>query len=231
MYERYMKPSIYNRIVHLLMVFLECQIFVFSVFSCFEGLAKIVISLTGALFISLCGIVMGVLLYFAIEKREKDAISTDTDIKNFKNLFQIELFLVVMLHELERLVLSEEYGQEKHVHAVISRHMEECTNEACPCKNYEPEYDKKFTTIGSKKLTGSLSMGGTLGLGTATSLQELKRLPYKITYRTKVDIFKQEFEIRVDSFLEAFPKAYGIKLLKSFFNHKYCDSSYKALFV
>jgi hypothetical protein len=36
--------------------------------------------------------------------------------------------------------------------------MEECMNEACPCKNYEPEYDKKFTSVGggapgSRRLT------------------------------------------------------------------------------
>lgn len=35
----------------------------------------------------------------------------------------------------------------------------------------------------------------------------------------------------MEKFLEENPKAVGIKLLKSFFNHKYCDSSYKALFV
>lgn len=40
--------------------------------------------------------------------------------------------------------------------------MEECTNEQCPCKNYEPEYDKKFITLGSKRLTASMSMGGTM---------------------------------------------------------------------
>jgi hypothetical protein len=56
-------------------------------------------------------------------------------------------------------------------------------------------------------------------------------LPYKINYKTKVEIFKKEFEDRVEKFLEENPKAVGIKLLKSFFNHKYCDSSYKALFV
>ena len=76
-----------------------------------------------------------------------------------------------MLHEMERLVTNEEYGQEKHIHSVISRHMEECENEQCLCRNYEPEYDKKFTTVGSKRLTGSLSMGGTLAaIGSAQSL-------------------------------------------------------------
>jgi len=52
-----------------------------------------------------------------------------------------------------------------------------------------------------------------------------------LNYKTKIEIFKQEFEIRIDKFLEVYPKAHGVKLLKSFFNHKYCDSSYKALFV
>lgn len=86
--------------------------------------------------------------------------------------------------------------------------------------------------MGSKRLTSTFSMGGTLGIGgTTNTIQELKRLPYKITYKTKVEIFKKEFDSRVNGFLEAYPKAYGIKLLKSFFNHKYCDSSYKALFV
>ena len=62
-------------------------------------------------------------------------------------------------------------------------------------------------------------------------MAELKRLPFKINYKTKVEIFKREFENRIEMFLEEHPKSYGIKLLQSFFHHKYCDSSYKALFV
>jgi hypothetical protein len=47
-----------------------------------------------------------------------------SDMANFENLFDVELYLVVMLHELERLVLSEEYAHEKHIHAIVGRHME-----------------------------------------------------------------------------------------------------------
>ena len=109
--------------------------------------------------------------------------------------------------------------------------MEECQNDSCPCKNYEPEYDKKFTTVGSKRaLSKSLTFGGSIG-NAASSLSDLKRLPYKVTYKTKVEVFKKEFEYRVEKFVEQYPKSYGIKLLKSFFHHKYCDSSFKALFV
>jgi len=75
------------------------------------------------------------------------------------------------------------------------------------------------------------SSGASSGYKSSNSIVDLKRLPYKINYKTKVEIFKKEFEDRVESFLEENPKSCGIKLLKSFFNHKYCDSSYKALFV
>ena len=116
--------------------------------------------------------------------------------------------------------------------------MEECTNENCPCKSYEPEYDKKFNSmymsrrLTTKQFSVGFSSGGSSSFGKQiSSYQDLKRLPYKINYKTKVEIFKKEFEDRVEKFLDENPKAVGIKLLKSFFNHKYCDSSYKALFV
>lgn len=35
----------------------------------------------------------------------------------------------------------------------------------------------------------------------------------------------------IDRFLEKHPKSVGLKLQKSFFNHEYMKSSYKALFV
>ena len=84
----------------------------------------------------------------------------------------------------------------------------------------------------TKSFNSAVGSGGgsSNGLG-ASSLADLKRLPYKINYKTKVEIFKKEFEDRIESFLEEHPKSCGIKLLKSFFNHKFCDSSYKALFV
>ncbi len=86
----------------------------------------------------------------------------------------------------------------------------------------------------SRRFTNQFSIGfssGSSGYKSSNSIVDLKRLPYKINYKTKVEIFKKEFEDRVENFLEEHPKSCGIKLLKSFFNHKYCDSSYKALFV
>jgi hypothetical protein len=80
--------------------------------------------------------------------------------------------------------------------------MEECQNESCPCKNYEPEYDKKFTSnFSSRKFTKQFSMRFSSGSSiykSSNSVMDLKRLPYKINYKTKVEIFKKEFEDRVE---------------------------------
>ena len=97
--------------------------------------------------------------------------------------------------------------------------MEECTDLNCVCKNYEPEYDKKFTSgFLSRKFTkshSSVMIGSISSIGKSggSSMADLKRLPFKINYKTKVEIFKREFENRIDMFLEEHPKSYGIKLL------------------
>ena len=105
----------------------------------------------GLFYISLGGIFLAIVMIFKIDTNEKDILSMGTDIKNYESIFNVELYLVVMLHELERLTNSEEYALEKHVYAIVGRHMEECHNENCPCKNYEPEYDKKFTSMFSPR--------------------------------------------------------------------------------
>lgn len=188
---------------------------------------------TSLLFIALGSLFLTMGLLYHIDRKEAEILAVGTDMANFEGQANIELYLVVMLHELERLVQNEDYSHEKHIHAIIGRHMEQCTYSACLCKTYEPEYDKKFTTVfSSRRLTKNFSsVGSASSLGRPGSANDLRRLPYKINYRTKVEIFKKEFEDRVEGFLHEHGKSYGIKLLKSFFNHKYCDSSYKALFV
>ena len=159
---------------------------------------------TGLFFISLGAFFFAILMIFFIDKKEQDILSAGTDMHNYENIFDCELYLVVMLHELERLTLSEEYAHEKHIHAIIGRHMEECKDKDCLCRNYEPEYDKKFTNVFvSKRLTKTFSSyagggaggsGSSLGKQNSNSNMDLKKLPYKINYRTKVEIFKKEFE-------------------------------------
>jgi hypothetical protein len=232
---RYEIPQKYNRVVHVTIVILECQLFTFSFFAFLVAVLNFKMTGTSLIFVALIGFFMATLMIYKIDTNEHEILSVSSDIKHFESSSEIELYLVVMLHELERLTQSEEYAHEKHVHAIVGRHMEECQNEGCPCKNYEPEYDKKFTTqLFSRRFTKQFSVGfssGSSGYKSSNSIVDLKRLPYKINYKTKVEIFKKEFEDRVESFLEENPKSCGIKLLKSFFNHKYCDSSYKALFV
>jgi len=99
------------------------------------------------------------------------------------------------------LTINEEHAKEKHIHAIISRHMEECKADQCICKTYEPEYDKKFTQRGGSMRMSTRGLGissRTFSLPAAGSINDLKKLPYKITYKTKIDIFKAEFAKKVD---------------------------------
>jgi hypothetical protein len=68
------------------------------------GFSGVSIGNIGMMFLGIAGVAMAIFLYFAIDKRELDIKTINVDIKNFKNLFQIELYVVCMLHELERLV-------------------------------------------------------------------------------------------------------------------------------
>lgn len=70
LYDRFMRPSLYNKLVHLCMVFLECQLFLFTLMSCFQGLAKINLGLTSIIFLIICGAVVAFVLDFLIKKKE-----------------------------------------------------------------------------------------------------------------------------------------------------------------
>ena len=151
MQQRLMIPQVYSRIVHVTMILLESQLFSFSLTAFLVNVVDFMLTGTGLVFISSFGIFIALLLIFLIDRNEQNILAIGADIKNYDSVFEMELYLVVMLHELGRLTLNEEYAHEKHVHAIVGRHMEECTNEGCPCKNYEPEYDKKFNSMFSSR--------------------------------------------------------------------------------
>lgn len=112
----------------------------------FVTLVGFTLTPTGLISIALTGLFSSILLILKIDRKEEDILALGNDMTNFESIFDVELFLVVMLHELERLVQNEDYAHEKHIHAILGRHMEECTSDPhCVCKTYEPEYDKKFT--------------------------------------------------------------------------------------
>ncbi len=46
---------------------------------------------------------MAILMIYKIDTNEQEILSVSSDIKNFESLSEVELYLVVMLHELERL--------------------------------------------------------------------------------------------------------------------------------
>ena len=66
-YERYVKPSIYNKYVHLVMVLLESQLLVFNIFSTIVDMTGFKITETSIIYIILGGFIIGVLLHYAIE--------------------------------------------------------------------------------------------------------------------------------------------------------------------
>lgn len=69
------------------MIFLECQLLVFSLMACFEGFADITLGMIGILFLIITGGSVAFVLDYLIKKKEQEIISIDTDLKNFKNIF------------------------------------------------------------------------------------------------------------------------------------------------
>ena len=68
------------------------------------------LTFTGLIFVGLSGIILAVLLIVKIDRKEEDALALGNDMANFENESDVELYLVVMLHELERLTNDEEYA-------------------------------------------------------------------------------------------------------------------------
>lgn len=74
----------------------------------------------------------------------------------FKSETDMELYISLLFLELEKLKDPQkgvEHSSTSSIFTIISRHMEHCRSEECICKKYEPEYDKKFSSIGSRRLT------------------------------------------------------------------------------
>jgi hypothetical protein len=62
--------------------------------------------------------------------------------------------------------------------------MEHCRNDDCICKKYEVEFDKKFSSIGSRRLTMRQSTSFS-----SVDYMLKKKIPIKISYETKCGIF------------------------------------------
>lgn len=86
-YERYMKPSAYSRSMQIILVFYESQIFVFSMMSFFVGLSQHHMNYFTMVYIFLVGVLMGIFLIYAIDKKEQDIISVGSEMKNYRSLF------------------------------------------------------------------------------------------------------------------------------------------------
>jgi hypothetical protein len=81
-----------------------------TIVSFFVLIASFTLTPTGIVYCCLSGLVLAFFLISYMDKREQDIISIGSDIKNYRNLFQIELYVVKMLHELEKFSQNDEYG-------------------------------------------------------------------------------------------------------------------------
>lgn len=85
------------------MVILECQLFIFSFFAFLVAILNFKMTGVGLVYIAIIGFFMAILMIYKIDTNEQEILSVSSDIKNFESLSEVELYLVVMLHELERL--------------------------------------------------------------------------------------------------------------------------------
>lgn len=192
---------------------------------------------------------LGFAIILSIERdHQTEALARDNrDPEAFESETEMELYVNILLKNLTNLVrggrlnrFAEKYSSSPEIFTIISRHMEDCKNEECVCRKYEPEFDKKFSSRGmsTRKLTRrqsreSFSFGGPSRID---SSYFRKKAPVKISYESKCAIFMAELADCLDRFSQS-PKCrstgagVGIKLQKSYFYHEHMQSSYKALFV
>ena len=148
----------------------------------------------------------------------------------------MELYINMLICKIEKLMdkgsEGDQYASSPQIFTIISRHMENCQKEDCICKKYEPEYDKKFSSnaYSSRRLTKRISSNNERGLST----DHRRKMPIKIAYKSKCQIFMAEVGDCMERFLQS-PQirggGVGLKLQKSYFYHTFMDSSFKALFV
>jgi hypothetical protein len=79
------RPSVYNKYVHIITVFFESILFVFSLFASLNQIMSNESASTSILYIVILGILIGMLVYCAIEKKELMIVAMGSDMKAFTN--------------------------------------------------------------------------------------------------------------------------------------------------
>jgi hypothetical protein len=230
--EKLYQPSVYDRIVHgieyffyALVFFLQCVIVLqdFGLLDPFSLAREFLPLITVLAF-------LGFGIIFSIERNHQtEALARDNrDPEAFESETEMELYVNILLKNLTKLVRggrlnlgAENYSSSPDIFTIISRHMEDCKNEECVCRKYEPEFDKKFSSRGmsTRKLTRrqssmSYSFGGPTRVD---SSYFRKKAPVKISYESKCAIFMAELADCLDRFSQS-PKCrstgagVGIKL-------------------
>ena len=82
---RYEIPQVYNRVVHVTIVILECQLFTFSFFAFLVAVLNFKMTGTGLIFVALIGLFMAILMIYKIDTNEHEILSVSSDIKHFED--------------------------------------------------------------------------------------------------------------------------------------------------
>jgi len=85
------------------MIILESQLAAFSLFAILVNIIEFKLDGTGLIFVGVCGFFIAIFLTLYVDRKEHEILSIGSDLKNYESVFEMELYLVVMLHELERL--------------------------------------------------------------------------------------------------------------------------------
>ena len=223
-------PRMYNKLLHWFDTLVSSVVMTLHVFIILEDMLDEQVYFELLPVIALVAVSLAGILITQESYKLRELIARDNRVHQlFKNEMDMHLYINLLLYELVKLKSLDKgvsHSSTPQIFTIISRHMEHCRNEDCICKKYEPEYDKKFSSIGSRRLT----------MRQSTSFSSIdymfkKKIPIKISYEAKCGIFMAEISDCIDRFLEDNKNSVGLKLQKSFFNHAYMNSSYKALFV
>ena len=130
----------------------------------------------------------------------------------FEEEADMELYINILLGKLGRLQgedssrSADQYASSPQIFTIISRHMENCKNNECVCKKYEPEFDRKFSSFGlsSRRFDKRQSSSMTASIvGMSDNSMLRKNIPIKISYESKCQIFKAELADCMERFLSS----------------------------
>ena len=209
------QPRAYDRLVDLIELLFYAAVSVFHLIVCFQDFGILQVnSMSKQLLpmLLLISLLIFLVFYLMESKDHKNMLALESrDMEHFETEHDLEKYINILLVKLATLKYggkgpkTEQYASSPQVFTIISRHMEHCINDECICKKYEPEFDQKFSTLTSRRLTKGASSTftsfGGYGGRAESSLFHRRKMPIKISYESKCQIFMAEIADCLERFL------------------------------